>query len=180
MNLLNGDFGSLVGVGLLALTLAAAVGAAGARSPLAVALHLAITGAALGAAIAAFGASGPGLLSAVALGGAAPLVVLAVWALVPRVARLRQDGPPAASIAVAVALAAGLVWAGRDAPPLTQPIAAEMGPAPIGLLLSLGVLGLGITGAGVMAMLGFGERAENLRAPEQPRRRRRLTEEDPS
>ncbi|MBU6407270.1 MAG: hypothetical protein KGS44_09090 [Alphaproteobacteria bacterium] len=165
MTALDGDYGSLVGLAAIALALASATGAAGARSPLSLGLHLMATGGALGAAFAGFGAAGSGLIAAVGLGAVAPLMVIATFALSPRPARVRKDGPPLGSIAVAIALGLALVWAGMDAPPRLSPPAMMLGPAAVALLTSLGVGSMIVAALGAIALLGFGERAESLRAP---------------
>lgn len=181
MMLLQGDYGPTLGLAAMALALAAAAGAAGARSPLSLALHLMATGGALGAAFAGFGAAGAGLIAAVGLGAVAPLIVIASFALAPRAARLRKDGPPLGSLIVAAGLGLALVWAGFDTPALSAPRPAALGPAAIALLTSLGVAAMIAAGLGAMALLGFGERAENLRAPAHRRTlRAKLPEEDPS
>jgi hypothetical protein len=181
MTLLQGDYGPFIGLAAMALALAAAAGAAGARSPLALALHLMATGGALGAAFAGFGAAGAGLIAAVGLGAVAPLIVIAAFALAPRAARVRKDGPPLGSVAVAIALGLGLVWAGFDLPSLQTPRPAALGPAAIALLTSLAAAAILAAALGAMALLGFGERSENLRAPHRRRAlKAKLPEEDPS
>jgi hypothetical protein len=181
MTMLQGDYGSYLGLAAMALALAAAVGAARARSPLSLALYGMVVGGALGAAFAGFGAAGAGLIAAVALGGVAPLIVVAAFALAPRAARLRKDGPPLGSIAVASALGLALILAGIDVPSLNAPRTAALGPAAMTLLTSLGVAAMIAAGLGAMALLGFGERAENLRAPHRRRSlKAKLPEEEPS
>lgn len=165
MTAFAGDYGSVVGLAAMAMALAAAAGAAGARSPLSLALHLMATGGALGATFAGFGAAGAGLIAAVGLGAVAPLMVIATFALSPRAARVRKDGPPLGSMAVAIALGLALVWAGMDAPPRLSPPAMTLGPAAVALLTSLAVGSMLVAALGAIALLGFGERAENLRAP---------------
>lgn len=181
MMMLQGDYGPYLGLAAMALALAAAIGGAGARSPLSLALHLMATGGALGAAFAGFGAAGAGLIVAVGLGGVAPLMVIAAFALAPRAARVRKDGPPLGSLAVAVALGMALLLAGVDVPGLQAPRTAGLGPAAVGLLTSLGVAAMIVAGLAAMALLGFGERAENLRAPHRRRSlKAKLPEEEPS
>ena len=163
---------SLLGVGFLALALAAALGAARVRAPLAMALCLAAAGAAAGAAIAVLGAPGAGLVAALALGAVGPLIALGAVGLVPGAARVRVDGPPLASLIVAVGLFVALIWAGAAAPPLAAPLPAAASPAQADRFLMMGLACFALAAFGAMALLGFGERAEALRPPSQRRLRR--------
>ncbi len=182
MNALSLQPEAFLALGFLALALATALGAARARSPLALALHMAVAGASLAAALASFGAIGAGLVSAVALGAAAPLLLIGAAALAPAAARLRQDGPPLASLAVALGMGLALIWAGRKIPALGAALPAVASPAQSDLLISVAIGGVGVAALGAFALLGFGERAESLRQPPQRRlRRHKLPEgEEPS
>jgi hypothetical protein len=162
----------LLGVGFLVLALAAAFGAARVRAPLAMALCVSVSGMAVGGAAAAFGAPGAGLVAAIGLGGVGPLMGLAMIGLAPGAARTRADGPPLASVVVALGLALALVWAGHSAPPLHAPVSAAPSPALNDRLISLSLGCLAIAALGALALLGFGERAESLRQPRQRRLRR--------
>jgi hypothetical protein len=144
------------------------------------ALNLAIAGASVGAAAGLLGASGAGLVIMLVFGAIAPVLTIAGLSLVGRMARVRRDGPPVASMAVAAGLALALAWAGLDLPALARPLPLPDLTVFGAFQVSVAVGGFAAAALAALALLGFGERAAVLRAAQPPRqaRRRKARKED--
>lgn len=148
----------------LALTvgvIAAAVGAAMARSLFAMCMYLAAAGALAAGALLAHGAAEAALGGALLSVGIAPFMLLAVLLLSARTEKPRRTGRPWYAIAAAFAVAGALLWTLPDLG--VRPGAAALGATPIAMWLAPLVF-VGV--AACFALLGFGERGAFEHAPE--------------
>jgi uncharacterized MnhB-related membrane protein len=152
-----------IALALMLGVIAAALGAASARSLYAMSMYLTAAGALAAAALLAHGAGDAALAQALVGIGLAPFLVLAALLLSSRAAKPRRGGRPWLSIVAACAVAGAVLWTlpdlGAPAPARIALVADHpLAPwlAPLLLVLAAACVGL----------LGYGERGALERGQE--------------